>query len=387
MGSMRRRAWSTLTVTALCVGLVACQGAPPVPPPASTPAPSLSASEPATEVSPVEPTGTTRDIATGLDAPWSIAILDDGSALISERDTARIIELTPEGSTRVAGTIGGVRHGGEGGLLGIEAVETDGEVTLYAYHTAEGDNRVIRMPLLGEPGTLSLGTPEVVLAGIPRAGNHNGGRIKLGPDGHLYVTTGDAGDPSLSQDPASLAGKILRMTLTGGVPGDNPFAGSLVWSMGHRNPQGIAWDSNDRLWAAEFGQNTWDELNLILPGANYGWPTVEGEGGDARFRDPIEVWSTAEASPSGLAILNDSIFMAALRGQRVWTVYTAVDATGAVTRQPDAVPWFTNELGRIRDVVVTPNGALWALTNNTDGRGSPRPGDDRLIEVELRQRD
>ncbi|MBX3095081.1 MAG: PQQ-dependent sugar dehydrogenase, partial [Cryobacterium sp.] len=174
--------------------------------------------------------------------------------------------------------------------------------------------------------------------------------------------------------------------LSGGVPDDNPFSGSLVWSMGHRNPQGIAWDSTGQLWAAEFGQDTWDELNVIFPGANYGWPNVEGAGGDARYRDPVVVWSTAEASPSGLAVAGDSLFLAALRGQRVWAVYTAVDPNGTVTQQPDAVPWFTGELGRIRDLVVAPNGNLWMLTNNTDGRGSPRSGDDRLIEVELQER-
>ena len=371
----------------LAVGLTACGPAAPEPPAAQSPTPEPPEPSPtAVDVQALEPNGVTRDLATGLDAPWSIALLGNGSTLVSERDTARIIEVTASGSTRVAGTISGVRHGGEGGLLGITVVDTGATLQLYAYHSAPDDNRVIRMPLLGEPGSLALGEAEVVLAGIPRASNHNGGRIKLGPDGHLYVTTGDAGNPSLSQDPASLAGKILRMTLTGAVPDDNPFAGSLVWSMGHRNPQGIAWDSNGQLWAAEFGQNTWDELNAIVPGDNYGWPNVEGTGGDSNYRDPIVVWSTSEASPSGLAIAGDSLYVAALRGQRLWAVYTAVDANGTVTEQPDAVAWFTGEFGRIRDVVVAPNGNLWVLTNNTDGRGDPRAGDDRLIEVELRER-
>lgn len=385
---MRRAPRFIVVAAVMAVGLTGCGPATPEPTPSQTipQVPPPSPSETAAVVT-VEPTGAIRDLATGLDSPWSVAILDNGSTLISERDTARIIELTPSGSTRVAGTIASVRHGGEGGLLGITVVDTGAALMLYAYHSAQNDNRVIRMPLQGQPGTLSLGEPEVVLAGIPRAGNHNGGRIKVGPDGNLYVTAGDAGDPSLSQDPGSLAGKILRMTLTGGVPDDNPTAGSLVWSMGHRNPQGIAWDSTGQLWAAEFGQNTWDELNLIVAGANYGWPNAEGTGGGEAFRDPVAVWSTAEASPSGLAIAGDSFFLAALRGQRLWAVYASVDSSGTVTGSVDAVPWFTGELGRIRDVVVAPNGSLWILTNNTDGRGNPRAGDDRLIEVELQERE
>ena len=381
-----------ITATAaLALVLAGCVSAEPEPTPTvSTPGPSVapgpSPTEQPAEVAAVEPTGSIRDLATGLTSPWSVAILDGGSALISERDTARIIELTPGGETRIVGTISGVRHGGEGGLLGIEVVDTGDSLWLFAYHTASGDNRVVRMPLLGEPGSLSLGASEILLTGIPRAGNHNGGRIKQGPDGHLYVTTGDAANPSLSQDPGSLAGKILRMTFAGTAPDDNPTPGSLVYSIGHRNPQGIAWDSAGQLWAAEFGQNTWDELNVIMPGANYGWPVVEGTGGDDRFRDPIIVWSTAEASPSGLAIAGDTLFLAALRGQRLWAVYATVDPNGTVMQGPDAEAWFTGELGRIRDVVAAPDGTLWILTNNTDGRGSPRAGDDRLIEVELRER-
>ena len=377
-----------VAVAALCAGLAACGPTAPAPSgsPSPTVLPSPSPTATSTPVVPLEPTGGVRDLATGLDAPWSVVALDGGSALISERDTARIIELNPGGDTRVAGTIGGVRHGGEGGLLGIEVVTISGAPWLYAYHTASGDNRVIRMPLEGEPGSLALGAPEVVLSGIPRAGNHNGGRIKLGPDGHLYVTTGDAGNPSLSQDPASLAGKILRMTLDGAAPSDNPTPGSLVFSVGHRNPQGIAWDSTGQLWSAEFGQNTWDELNIIVPGGNYGWPKVEGTGGGEQYRDPVAVWSTAEASPSGLGIVGDTKFLAALRGQRLWVVYADHDGAGTATGSVEAVDWFVGEFGRMRDAVAIGDDTLWVLTNNTDGRGSPGSGDDRLFEVELTER-
>lgn len=372
-------------IAALCGALAACGPAAPAPSPsasAPTATPEPSPSHTAQPIVPLEPTGQLRDIATGLTSPWSVVRLDNDSALISERDTARIIELTPAGDTRVAGTIKGVRHGGEGGLLGIEVVDDGAQRILFAYHTASNDNRVIRMPLLGQPGSLSLGASEKVLTGIPRSGNHNGGRIKLGPDGNLYVTTGDASNPALSQDARSLAGKILRLALDGAVPDDNPTPGSFVYSMGHRNPQGIAWDSTGQLWAAEFGQNTWDELNRIHPGANYGWPNVEGTGGGGDYRDPVAVWSTADASPSGLAIAGDTLFLAALRGQRLWGVYNAAgEATGSV----DSASYFRGDLGRVRDVIAVGD-TLWILTNNTDGRGNPRSGDDRLIEVELRER-
>ena len=216
-------------------------------------------------------------------------MLPNGGVLVSERDRGDIVEVLPDGSHRVAGTVPGVAAGGEGGLLGIEFLPGDGERPdrVYAYHTADSDNRVVRMPLTGTPGSLSLGGPEPVLTGIPRGGaNHNGGRIAFGPDGLLYVTSGDAGNRDAAQDPGSLSGKILRVTPDGAAAPGNPFS-NAVWSLGHRNPQGIAWDANGELWAAEFGQNTWDELNRISRGANYGWPIVEGVAGDPRFVDPV----------------------------------------------------------------------------------------------------
>jgi glucose/arabinose dehydrogenase len=245
---------------------------------------------------------------------------------------------------------------------------------VYAYFTASDDNRIVRMPLTSSAGSLALGAPEEVLTGLAKAGNHDGGRIAFGPDGMLYATVGDAGQTDRAQDPASLNGKILRMTPTGDVPAGNPF-GTLVWSLGHRNPQGIAWDSHGRLWASEFGQNTWDELNLITPGTNYGWPVVEGAVGDPAYADPVQQWATSDASPSGLAIVSDTIFMASLRGERIWSI------------EPDTgrapTPFFSGEFGRIRDVTAGPDGTLWFITNNTDGRGDPSDGDDRLLQVAL----
>jgi glucose/arabinose dehydrogenase len=192
----------------------------------------------------------------------------------------------------------------------------------------------------------------------------------------LYATAGDAGEPDRAQDEASLGGKILRMLPDGDVPDDNPFGDSVVFSLGHRNPQGLAWDRDGLLWAAEFGQNQWDELNVILAGQNYGWPKVEGIASVDDFVDPVQQWETSEASPSGLAFVRDTFFLAALRGKRLWAIYPGEETI-------DSVAWFQGEFGRLRDVAAGPDGTLWMLTNNTDGRGEPTEGDDKIIEVRL----
>lgn len=314
-------------------------------------------------------------VSTSLDAPWSIVELRDGVLLVSERDTGVVKEVLSDGSAGAVGTVPGVAAAGEGGLMGLAVLEDGDARYLYAYFTASNDNRIVRMSLTGTRGSFSLGGVEDVLTGIPKASNHNGGRIAFGPDGMLYATTGDASRAQIAQDPASLGGKILRMTPTGGVPADNPIPGSYTYSYGHRNPQGIAWDADGTLCAAEFGQNTWDELNRIEPGANYGWPEVEGISNDDRFVNPVHQWSTTQASPSGLAIRGDTAFLAALRGERLW----AID----LTNPNEAAGHFVEEYGRIRDVLVASDGSLLFLTNNTDGRGSPFPGDDHLLRVPL----
>jgi glucose/arabinose dehydrogenase len=356
-----------VTTLAVAVALAGCGLANPVT------SPGTSAPPPPEVVGPVQPAGHPFDVATGLAAPWSILRVSEGETLISQRDDARILRVAADGSTTEVGAVPGVAPDGEGGLLGLAYLSTDDAAWVYAYFTAADDNRIVRMPYVDG----ALGEPEVVLDAIAKAGNHNGGRIAFGPDGLLYATTGDAGQPDRSQDPASLSGKILRMTPEGDVPGDNPTAGSLVYSLGHRNPQGIAWDDDGQLWAAEFGQNTWDEFNRIEPGANYGWPIVEGQTGDDRFVDPVLQWGTDEASPSGLVFVNGTFFLASLRGERVWAIYVGEDGTAGATA------WFAGEFGRIRDVAAGPDGSLWFLTNNTDGRGDPRDGDDRLIQVRL----
>lgn len=304
-------------------------------------------------------------LAQNLDAPWSVAFHGE-TALISERDSARILETDGAGTTREVGVIANVAPRGEGGLLGIA---TQGDF-LFTYYTADSDNRIDRYPLEGEPGSLRLGAAESILSGIPAASNHNGGRIAFGPDGLLYATTGDAGNTDNSQNVNSLAGKILRMTANGEVPADNPIAGSLVYSFGHRNPQGIAWDEAGTMYASEFGQNTWDELNIIEAGGNYGWPRVEGIAGASGFIDPVQQWKPADASPSGMAIANDAIYIANLRGQNLREI--PLDDLTASTEL------YRGEFGRLRDVTLSPEGDLWILSNNTDGRGNPAAEDDRL---------
>ncbi|MBM7024348.1 PQQ-dependent sugar dehydrogenase [Clavibacter zhangzhiyongii] len=346
------------------------------------PAPSAEASDAAPAG--VAPSGTPTAITTGLVSPWSIAELPSGSLLVSERDTARVVEVLADGTTRVAGVVAGVGPLGEGGLLGIAPREADGTTQLYAYLTSDTDNRIVRMDVTGEAGSLGLGPAEDVVTGIPRDANHNGGRIAFGPDGMLYATTGDADLRDAAQDPISLAGKILRLTPEGQGPADNPTPGSPVYSLGHRNPQGLAWDAEGNLWSAEFGQDTWDELNLIEPGGNYGWPVVEGSGDDPSdaYIDPVRQWATDDASPSGIAVAGDTIFMAGLGGQRLWVIRPGAVPTDPI---PDdrVTEFYTREFGRIRDVQAAPDGSLRMLTNNTDGRGQPREGDDKLLRVEL----
>jgi len=343
------------------------------PEPSPTPSPSRSAPAGA-----LRPIGEPTVLATGLAAPWSIVRLGArDSTLISERDSGTVVERQQSGRLRDIGIVPGVVHAGEGGLLGLAIhEESSGSGRwLYAYFTTATDNRIVRMPLTGASGSYRLGAASPILTGLAKARNHDGGRIAFGPDGMLYATVGDAGEPSRAQDPASLNGKILRITPTGAVPRDNPLVGSPVYSLGHRNPQGIAWDADGQLWATEFGQNTWDEFNRIEPGGNYGWPVIEGIGSQNGFIDPVYQWSTSEASPSGLAFVGGTFFLAALGGKRLWAISPG--------RTTTALPFLIGSLGRLRDVAPGPDGSLWLLTNNTDGRGSPSTGDDKLIEVRL----
>lgn len=327
-----------------------------------TPEPSIVESSTAVNLAP-------RDVATDLSVPWSVVFLD-GVPIISERDSGRILELADDGSTREMTVIEEVAARGEGGLLGLGV---DDQNRLYAFHTTAEDNRIVRFDVSGEAGALAVGEPQVVLDGLGKGTNHNGGRIAFGPDGMLYATTGDNNVDERSQDLDSLSGKILRMTPDGGVPPDNPFDGSLVYSYGHRNPQGIAWADDGTMFSTEFGQQTWDELNIIEAGKNYGWPTVEGIAEDPDFVDPVQQWSPKVASPSGMAQHDGTLYIANLRGQVLRTVPVSDPST--------SVEVWGQEYGRLRHVAVSPERQLWVVTNNTDSRGEPRQGDDRIIEI------
>lgn len=301
-----------------------------------------------------------RKLDAGLQIPWSVVFLPDGTAVVSERDTA-LLKGIRDGKTTTIGEVSGVVPGGEGGLLGLAlSPRFITDRWLYAYFTSATDNRVARMKLAPDAsGSLALGIPEVVFSGIPKATTHNGGRIRFGPDGYLYVGTGDSQRREQPQDTGTLGGKILRLTPEGKAARGNPFGENPVYSYGHRNVQGLAWDAEGRLWASEFGPDVDDELNLIVPGGNYGWPTVTGAPHREGFIDAKVVWSsTADASPSGLEIFEGIAYTGALRGQRLWTV--ALD--GETASKP--VAFFTNQFGRLRDVAKAPDGTLWVLSNN-----------------------
>lgn len=310
-----------------------------------------------------------------LNVPWGLVFAPAGHALLSERNTGRVLRITPGGEVTTLGEVAGVEPpsgSGEGGLLGL-ALDPGDDETLYAYLTSSTDNRVVRISLAGG----KLGRPRAVLTGIPTSTRHHGGALLFAPDGTLFVATGDAEQSELAQRRGSLAGKILRIR-TGGRPApDNPF-GNRTWSYGHRNVEGLAFDADGRLWATEFGDKEADELNLITRGGNYGWPEVEGRSDDDRLVSPKVVWSpTSTCSPAGLAITRSTAFVGALQGRCLFSV--PLDGTSA--GRPRA--HFANDHGRIRTVAVAPDGSLWVTTSNTDGRRRPGPDDDKILRVTL----
>ncbi|MFJ9583496.1 PQQ-dependent sugar dehydrogenase [Streptomyces acidicola] len=323
-----------------------------------------------------------RTVAEGLKSPWGLAPLPEGGLLVSSRDEGTITLVDEKtGKKTELGEVPGVSPGGEGGLLGL-AISPDyaSDHMIYAYFTSESDNRIVRMLYAPEkPSGEQLGAPDTVVRGIPKGTNHNGGRLAFGPDRMLYATTGERYEGPLAQDKKSLGGKILRMTPDGEPAPGNPFGDSLVYSYGHRNVQGVAWDDKQRLWASEFGQNTWDELNQIKPGGNYGWPDVEGKEGKSGFVDPVAQWGVAEASPSGIALAEGSVWMAGLRGQRLWRIPLKGTELSA-----DPQAFLTDEYGRLRTVVSAGGDRLWLTTSETDGRGSPGKGDDKILELEVK---
>jgi glucose/arabinose dehydrogenase len=360
-------------------------------PGASTDRPAITAtSAPALEL----PAGSVTTVATGLRIPWALAFLPDGTALVTERgngvkmldeaagfDTSggpRIMSVTPAGRVTEVQRLTEVDTSlGEGGLLGLAVspkYATDKWV--YVYYSAANDNRIARLRL-GQP-------PEPILTGIPVSGQagdaryHQGGRLAFGPDGMLYASVGETyWDSQIAQDRASLGGKILRMTPEGKPAPRNPFPNSVVWSYGHRNVQGLAWDKQGRMYASELGSKTYDELNVIEPGRNYGWPVVEGFGTDPQYTNPIATWNpTSIASPSGIAVLGDHIYVACLRGQTLYRL----DLDGRNARK------LVSDRGRLRAIAVAPDGSLWVTTSNRDQVGQEdrlpqTPEGDRILRI------
>jgi glucose/arabinose dehydrogenase len=314
---------------------------------------------------------TVKTIASGLQVPWGVAFLPDGSALVGERPTGEIVRIPKGGGrARVVMRVPGVSANGEGGLLGLAvSPHYASDHLVYAYLTTASDNRIVRFRLGG--------AVHPILTGLRAASIHDGGRIAFGPDGKLYAGVGDAGNIANAQSRSSRNGKILRINPDGSIPSDNPFRGSPIWTLGHRNVQGLAWDSAGRLWATEFGRDTWDEINVIRKGRNYGWPIVEGKGNThgGRFTNPLVTWPTDESSPSGAAVYRGSLYVGALAGQRLWKI----PLHGARVGKPVAL--LKGRYGRLRTVVAAPGGGLWVTTSNRDGRGSPHRGDDKVLLV------
>lgn len=325
-------------------------------------------------------------VAENLEIPWEVAFLPASpnasqggpnfEILVTERP-GRLLKI---GQDRTIIQVSGVRHVGEGGLLGMALhPEYERNQLIYLYLTSSDAGKIVNRVERYKLESNALTNREVILEGIGGASNHDGGRIEFGPDGYLYITTGDAQNAKLSQDTNSLNGKILRIKEDGSIPSDNPF-GNALFSYGHRNVQGLAWDGSGRLWATEHGRSGvlsgLDELNLIEPGKNYGWPEIEGDEKQTGMVNPVihsgasETWAPADAE-----FVEGSIFFAGLRGS------TLYEAKLSETNVVSLVKHFSDEFGRLRGVRLGPDGLLYITTSNRDGRGQVRQGDDKLIRV------
>lgn len=323
-------------------------------------------------------------VAEGLDIPWDIEFLPDENLLVTER-SGNLVLVDQNRESKVIHKVSGVEHVGEGGLLGITLhpdIELNGWIYLYLTSRVDGSltNRVERYEYRDQ----ELENREDILGGINGAVYHDGGKIDFGPDGYLYITTGDAGDEDSAQNKDSLNGKILRVTETGEKVADNPFSNS-VYSLGHRNPQGITWDDSGRLWSTEHGPsgaNTgYDEINQIIKGSNYGWPIIRGDQtGNGMITPLVQSGGDDTWAPAGLIFWDGSLFFGGLRGEALYEVKNI----NVQEKKKDILVHFRGEFGRIRAVEVGPDGNFYISTSNKDGRGNPNEGDDKIIKINPR---
>jgi glucose/arabinose dehydrogenase len=372
----RRVRAGAVTLGAVLALTTACSFGPPDPDvagePPNLPAPSVSAGPD----SGGEAAAAVTVLAKGLEVPWGLAFLPNGGALVTERDTARILQVGPESDaeglkvTEVQ-RLTEAEPGGDGGLLGIAvSPKYATDATVFVYYSTAKDNRVAKLKLKGKP--------QPILTGIPHSAADNGGQLAFGPDGMLYVTTGDGtANGAQAQNPKSLGGKILRITAAGKPAPGNPVKNSPVWSSGHRNVLGIAWDAAKKMYASESNQKKTGELNVIQKGKNYGWPRADGDGTDAKFADPVVSWPIEDSSCAGVAVLESMVATACLQGRRVWMV--DVTGNGTLLGQPRSV--LTGEYGRLRALVAAPDGSFWVTTSNQEEGGEPSPDDDKIIRL------
>lgn len=353
---MRARSWSWMGVALLAVTMAGCGLVGLITVPAALPV---------------------TVVASGLDIAWAMAFTPDGRLFITERPGRLRVVINDVLQAAPVMTIA-VSNAGEGGLLGLAAdpsFATNGY--LYAFVTAPGPvNRIVRLVVTGNTASQDA----VLLDGIPAStARHNGGRLKVGPDGMLYATTGDANNTAFSQNAASLAGKILRLTRTGAVPPDNPTPGSYVYTLGHRNAQGLAWDALNTLYATEHGESSNDEVNRIQPGRNYGWPIIQGRGNNPAYVDPVYLFFPDTCAPSGATFVtsgllsqwNGDLLFTCLRGVHLHRLRFAGPGSDQVIAHERL---YANAYGRLRDAIVGPDGAVYVTTSNGGGA-------DRLLRI------
>lgn len=325
-------------------------------------------------------------VAENLNVPWAIAISDERKIYFTERSgSIRVIENSNLNPNPLITFRSPFISQGEGGLMGI-ALDPNFSQNHFLYvmsSYSEGNkiyNRVIKLVEKNNKASID----QILLDRIPGGQIHNGGRIKIGPDKKLYITTGDAGNPDLAQDITSLAGKILRIELDGSIPSDNPFSNSPIYSLGHRNPQGLAWNSNNMLYSSEHGQSAHDEINIINPGSNYGWPIVQGdeESSEILVTKPLVQSQEDTWAPSGIAVVNqgtwkDNLLVATLRGHQLLNI--SLNKDGTLVKSIES--YLKNEYGRLREVVYGKDGSIYISTSNRDGRGNPDLSDDKIIRL------